>query len=274
MAVWGALAPAGASQYRNENPALLGVVTEPRGKHVGVVHVVPGSPAESAGIRAGDVLVSIGDAVIRTPGDVDKALRGVAPGSAIRYSLRRAGGELVGSATVVERTKLDTPIVLGRQRGTVGFQAPEWFAYGWDTGDGIEPPLRSNTGGKVVVIHAFQSWCPGCHERGFPVTKRIEDRFADADDVIVFHLQTVFEGASTNTPERGPEEARKYGIQVPVAFDAHVDGARVSSFMAAYGTGGTPWSVVIGKDGVVRFSDFTPDGDTLARVIEGLRNRS
>ena len=103
--------------------------------------------------------------------------------------------------------------------------------------------------------------------------KKLEDRFTDADDVVLFHLQTVFEGHSTNTAERGPKEARKHNIAVPVGYDAHVDGIPLSTFMLRYGTGGTPWSVVVDKSGIVRFSNFTPaDTDVLADLIQRLRD--
>ena len=102
---------------------------------------------------------------------------------------------------------------------------------------------------------------------------KLEERYADADDVVLFHLQTVWEAEGVNTPERGPAVARSHGIDVPVAYDAHVDGARFSTFMYAYGTGGTPWSVVIDKDGRVRFSSFTPaNPQRLATLIDGLRD--
>jgi len=106
------------------------------------------------------------------------------------------------------------------------------------------------------------------------VHRKLEERFADAEDVVLFHLQTVFEGHASNTVERGPKEARKHGITVPVGYDAHVDGIPLSTFMLRYGTGGTPWSVVIDKFGIVRFSDFTPeDPAILAQLIERLRSR-
>ena len=73
-----------------------------------------------------------------------------------------------------------------------------------------------------------------------------------------FHLQTVWEAENTNTPERGPKEAEKYGIDVPVGYNGHVDGARLSVVMAQYGTGGTPWSIVIDKAGKVRYNAVSP----------------
>ena len=38
--------------------------------------------------------------------------------------------------------------------------------------------------------------------------KKLEERFENADDVVLFHLQTVFEGHSANTADRGPKEAQ------------------------------------------------------------------
>ena len=105
------------------------------------------------------------------------------------------------------------------------------------------------------------------------MTKKLEDRFAGQKDVVIFHLQTVFEGHETNTPERGPREAKKYKVQVPVGYDAHVDSETSSAFLEQYGTGGTPWTVIIDKNGIVRVNKITPgDVDGLARTIQKLRD--
>ena len=87
-----------------------------------------------------------------------------------------------------------------------------------------------------------------------------------------FHLQTVGEGTHTNTPENGPKAAKKYAGNTATAYDAHVDGARLSVVMTQYGTGGTPWSIVIDKKGYVQFNQVTPKtGDGLERLIKKLR---
>ncbi len=102
--------------------------------------------------------------------------------------------------------------------------------------------------------------------------KALEDHYAEDDDVVLFHVQTVFEGASSNTPERGPREAKSHGITAPVGYDARVDGSRVSEIMHRYGTGGTPWTIVIDKKGIVRFSGFTAErAETLITLIDKLR---
>ena len=74
-----------------------------------------------------------------------------------------------------------------------------------------------------------------------------------------------------NTPASGSKAAKKHGIGVPVGFDAHVDGNRLSTFMFQYGTGATPWTIVIDKKGIVRMSEITPSSTRVARLIEKLR---
>ncbi len=102
--------------------------------------------------------------------------------------------------------------------------------------------------------------------------KELEKRFAKSKDVVLLHLHTVWEAENVNTPERGHKEMQNHGIKVPVAYDGHVDGARTSVFMHSYGTGGTPWSIVIDKKRVVRFNQVTPKTpDGLERLIRKLR---
>ena len=102
--------------------------------------------------------------------------------------------------------------------------------------------------------------------------KSLEERFAKVDDVVLFHLQTVWEAENVNTPARGHQEVKTHGVKVPVAYDGHVDGAYTSVFMHRYGTGGTPWTVVIDKKGKVRISQFTPGTpEQLMERIEKLR---
>ncbi len=90
--------------------------------------------------------------------------------------------------------------------------------------------------------------------------------------MVLFHLQTVFEGAAVNTPARGAREVKRHGISVPVGHDARVDGDSISLFMRKFGTGGTPWTTVIDKKGIVRINAFTPsDVDGLVSAIKKLR---
>jgi membrane-associated protease RseP (regulator of RpoE activity) len=73
------------------------------GPGVRVTSVVPGSPAEKAGVQAGDVLVSVdGKAIANLQGYSD-VLRTLSPGQTVRALVQRAGKELSMSVTLAER---------------------------------------------------------------------------------------------------------------------------------------------------------------------------
>jgi len=72
---------------RNENEAFLGVYIEPElREHFGadenagllVAKVYGGSPAESAGLETGDVIVAVDGESIDSPSDIGRALKGKA----------------------------------------------------------------------------------------------------------------------------------------------------------------------------------------------------
>jgi len=257
---------------QESNPALLGVVAVEGEDGVEIAEVVKGSPAAAAGLAAGDLLLALDGRAVRRAADVDTALRGRKPGDEVRIQYRRKGKPAEAKARLAARGGIEA--LRPRRTGETGFEAPPWHAYAWANLGKGKAPTRASTKGKVVIVHAFQSWCPGCHRRGFPVHKQLEDAFKGADDVVLLHIQTVFEGADQNTPERGPKETAKYGIKVPVGFDARVDGASESQLMGRYGTGGTPWTIVIDREGIVRFNGFTPaDAKALVALVQDLRKK-
>jgi membrane-associated protease RseP (regulator of RpoE activity) len=255
---------------QDANPAVLGVVAVEAEKGVLVAEVVAHLPAAEAGLRAGDRLLSIDGKEIRRAADVDRALAARKPGDEVRVAYRR--GEAASEARAKLTLRSSSEALKPRKRGETKFEAPAWHGYAWANADEGKEPSPATTKGKVVVIHAFQSWCPECARRGFPVMKQVEDELKGADDVVLCHLQTVFEGLKENTPERGPKEAAKYGIRAPVGFDARVDGAAQSLLMDRFGIVGTSWTIVIDRKGVVRFNGFTPaDSKTIVALVEDLR---
>jgi hypothetical protein len=101
---------------------------------------------------------------------------------------------------------------------------------------------------------------------------KVEERFKGAKDVVCFHLQTVWEGQHVNIPEASGRIAKQFRVGVPIGYDAHVDGARLSIFMTQYATGGTPWTIVIDRTGKVVFNAVTPkDATQLIALVERLR---
>lgn len=90
---------------RRARPVMLGVTIGPAGEPdardegVRVLGVTPGSPAEEAGIRSGDILLSLGDERLDWSGDrspvskLVEGLREVEPGTEIELAYRRDGAE-------------------------------------------------------------------------------------------------------------------------------------------------------------------------------------
>ncbi len=73
------------------------------GPGVRVDQVLPGSPAEAAGIRAGDVVVGVGDQAVDTLRAYSEALKAHQPGEKVTVILKRDGAEVTVEATLGTR---------------------------------------------------------------------------------------------------------------------------------------------------------------------------
>lgn len=81
---------------------LLGVGSDGRtpGDGVRLGHVIPGSAADRAGLRDGDVLVRVGDAPVNTFEELRNTIRARQPGDVVRLVYLRDGRDHVTSATL------------------------------------------------------------------------------------------------------------------------------------------------------------------------------
>ena len=98
-------APTRRSQWQAfSERAFLGVslVTDEAG--VLVEDVVPESPAEAAGLQAGDLLLSINDEEVETPLAAADIIRGLEPGAVISLGIERQGETLMLEAMVGSRS--------------------------------------------------------------------------------------------------------------------------------------------------------------------------
>jgi C-terminal processing protease CtpA/Prc len=83
-----------------------------------ISEVVKNSPAETAGLKAGDVIVKIGDDKIEDEGDVSTAIHKHKPGDAVDFTIARDGQTSTIKVTLSERSA-DTGHIFRMHRGDI-----------------------------------------------------------------------------------------------------------------------------------------------------------
>lgn len=144
--------------------------------------------------------------------------------------------------------------------GIEGQQAPELLTdIKWidENGKDIDAIQLSQFDQKFKIVYGFQSWCPGCHSRGLPALQKMTEALKENNKIVFLALQTVFEGAESNTFEKMVETQKKFELNIPFGHD--IGNAQThfrSSTMHNYRTGGTPWFIFINQNNKVIFNDY------------------
>ncbi len=166
-------------------------------------------------------------------------------------------------------TLLVTACVSAQPRGIIGRPAPVWGVTKWmNLPAGAHALDIGDFKGRVLYLYGFQSWCPGCHSHGFPTLQGLIDHYRGVDDVAFVAVQTVFEGYASNTFDHARDVAAQYALDIPVGQSGE-EGER-SPLMNRYRTGGTPWTIIIDRHGIVRFNDFRITQDRAVSLIDRL----
>ena len=119
-----------------------------------------------------------------------------------------------------------------------------------------EPLTLASLRGKVVVLHTFQIFCPGCIQMGIPQAQRISQEF-DPSRVAVVGLHTVFEHHEVMGRDALEVFVYEYRLRFPIGIDKYDGPAQgVPLTMRAYQMQGTPSLVLIDKTGRSRFHKF------------------
>ncbi len=159
-----------------------------------------------------------------------------------------------------------------RYTGILNQKAPSLGVSQWHhLPDGKTGLDISDFKGKVVYLYCFQSWCPGCHSHGFPTLQKVMRHFEDDPEVAFVAVQTTFEGYSANGFKQAKDVAKKYDLHIPVGQSG--DRESPSKLMRSYNTGGTPWTVLIDKDGIVRFNHYQVQPEDVIKMVELLKQR-
>jgi thiol-disulfide isomerase/thioredoxin len=132
--------------------------------------------------------------------------------------------------------------------------APELQTSGWLNTP--QPLTLASLRGKVVVLHTFQIFCPGCVQMGIPQAQRIHQEF-DPSRVAVIGLHTVFEHHSVMGRDALEVFVHEYRLRFPIGIDKY-DGQPqgVPMTMRTYQMQGTPTLILIDKTGHIRLHKF------------------
>ncbi len=209
--------------------AQSGKTPSPRG--VVVDHVVRGSPADRAGIRAGDRVVRVAAGAVDQGRDVVRAVAEHPVGGQVDVVFVRAGVERTARVTLAA---FPAPDELMRM-DLVGTFAPPWTDLHGVSG--AFPASMAAMRGRVVLLDFWATWCGPCRVVA-PKLSALQDRYG-AQGLTVL-------GVAADDEQDIAAFARQTAVTYPLAADSHGETS------GAYGVSSLPTLLVIDKRGVVR----------------------
>jgi peroxiredoxin len=214
-------------------PGWLGVELEKRDGAPGVVirSVMRGSPAERAGIEAGDIVLSIDGVAVSRPHELRESVFRARAGA--RVSLGVLRGEATRLFAVdLEALPSDDAIL---HKSYVGARAPDFGAL--DSVQGSVTPTLVGLTGRVVVLEFWASWCNVCPLLA-PTLNGWNDRYS-AQGVTVL-------GVTPDPVPLASRTASEVGMSYALASD------QSGNMLRAYRAFALPTLFVIDKRGNVR----------------------
>ncbi|HEV8246920.1 MAG TPA: redoxin domain-containing protein [Polyangiaceae bacterium] len=233
---------------RQSGPGWLGVelAAQPP-PEVGVLvrEVMPHSPAETAGLTAGDVLISIDGQVVAGPTDVVRLISERSAGKRVALAFRRGAVDRLVAAVLAARPDQDELM----RKTYVGSPAPQFRSL--TTVQGSVPGEVAGFKGKVLVVEFWASWCVPCRLSAPKLNAWHERWKAEGLEVL---------GVTTDPATSATQAAIDFGIRYSVASDQSGQTSR------AYRAMSIPMLFVIDRAGVVRDVEVGYSTDGLARA--------
>jgi thiol-disulfide isomerase/thioredoxin len=243
--------PADAAAQMDRRPWLgIAMDADGSGPGVRVGHVVRGSPADRAGIRAGDRVVRIASAPVARSADVLQAIGARAVGDALTIDFQRAGLDRTVRAVLAPFPSPDEMV----RMDLVGAFAPAWIDL--ETVSGSFPPTLGAVRGRVVLLDFWATWCAPCRVV-VPKLDALQARYG-AQGLSVL-------GVSTEDARDVADFAQRTTLRYPIAVDKRAATSR------SYGVLSLPTLVVIDKRGIVRDVAIGYDSSEDARLDSAIR---
>lgn len=226
-----------------------------------VSFVVKGGPADKAGILIGDEILSVGESFVVQPNDLMTALKNKRAGDVVVLEIKRGSEVRFFELSLIDAVEGD--VVIGEdgavsplpKLGILNELAPELTVEQWyDIPEGASARLKDNRG-KVVCMLLFQTDCEFSLRRGLPQFKAVQDEFSDDPQVFMMAIQTPFRNFDDNTHGAAIQLFNKLNLKGPLGHDGSAQRRTVT--YDVYKAYGTPWFIVLDKNGIVHFNDST-----------------
>jgi len=131
--------------------------------------------------------------------------------------------------------------------------APELLVQTWFNTE--RPLLLAGLRGRVVVLTAFQVFCPHSIGIAIPQARRIHETF-EPTDVVVIGLHTTFEHHEAFSLAVLKAYIQEYRLKFPIALDLPQHAGPIPHTMDLYKMRGTPSLILIDRQGLVRKHAF------------------
>jgi len=196
-----------------------------------VIEVIDKSPAEDAGLKIGDEIVSLDGVAMHASQEIVKRVAATKPGSDISIALTRDGKPVTVKVKLKVRPS-DEQLIHDK---LVGKAAPAFTATALD---GTTQLPLAGMRGKVVLLDFWATWCGPCTLQ-FGHLNRLQRLYASRGLSIL--------ALSDEEPDQVRDYARTEQLGYPIAIDP---GDRIR---AAYLVPAMPTTVIIDRNGVVQY---------------------
>ncbi len=213
-----------------------------------VTRVMPASPAEHAGIRAGDEIRSLDGLPVVDGRDFIARVQRLEVGARAKIVLLRGGKDLSFDVSLEPR-----PDRMTLALAMIGKRAPD---FALPVIHGSYPAKLADLSGHVVIVDFWATWCGPC-AMSLPHLKEWQTKY-DARGLRVIGLSN--EDAA---------EIALYGTENKVTYTLARDGD--NSVGGSYFVAALPMLVIIDKTGIVRHVELgAGDFDEVERILVSL----